>query len=132
MRHRDYLNRLPLPFVGDHVRVKVPEAITAIQELFVIVAYPRRPAQTLKALVELHTKPLGGIGRVLGDVERDFAQISLGFRGESEELPHCVGAFCLARRRSSISWRSSLKTSSPSSNSPRSAWLAPRSSFALS
>lgn len=130
VHHRDYLNWLPLPFVGDDVRVEVPEAIAAVEELFVVVADPRGPAQTRKALVELHTKPLGHIGRVLGDVEQDFAQIGVGFRGENEGLSHCPGAFRLARRRSSINWRSSLKTSSPSSNSPRSAWPAPRSSFA--
>ena len=69
MHYGDYLNRPSLPFVSDNVGVEVPEAIAEVEKFLVVVANPWRSAQMLKAMVELHTKPLGSIGRVFSDVK---------------------------------------------------------------
>jgi hypothetical protein len=47
----DDLNRLFLPKVTDHVRIKVPEAVAAAQEVFVM-PYSGCLGQALQGLVE--------------------------------------------------------------------------------
>jgi hypothetical protein len=126
----DDLNRLRLPDVGHHIGVKVPEAILPAEEFIMVMTNAGRSAQRLKPFVEFRQQPLGGIRAVRGDVEKNLLQVVLGFWGKNKNPLHWLTA--LARRRSSIISRSSSKTSSPSINSPRSAWPAPLSSFALS
>src|ERR1019366_3716054 len=130
MNDADYLNRLRLPHVGHHIGVEVPEAVLPAQEFVMVMTDARRSAQPLKPFVEFRPETLGGIRAVLGDVEQNLLDVVPGFRGKNEKPRHWLVA--LARRRSSIISRSALKTSSPSINSPRSAWRAPSSSFALS
>ncbi len=129
MNNADHLNRLRLPDVGHDIRVKVPKAIPPVQEFFVVMPNARGSAQQLKSFVKFTPQTLGGIRAVLGDVEKYLLQVVLGFLDKNEKPLYRFRAF--ARRRSSIISRSSSKTSSPSINSPRSAWPAPLSSLSL-
>ena len=80
MDHGKDLNRLKLPHVALHVRVKVPEAITAVQKFFVIMSDSRRSTQALKCPVDLGAEPFGDIGAILGYVEKNFAEVGFRFR----------------------------------------------------
>src|SRR5712691_6080235 len=97
-----------------------------------VVADAWRFAQALQSFIDAGPQALSGSGTVFSDAEEDFPQVGFRLRGENKASPHELPDFFLARRRSAISSRSSSKTSSPSINSPRSAWAAPRSSFDLS
>ena len=88
MHDGENLNRLALPDVADNVGVEVPKAIAPVQEFFVIVTDSGRLAQALKGFINLGPDALSRIGAVLGDIEKNVAQVCLCFRGKEEAPLH--------------------------------------------
>src|SRR5579862_1441677 len=131
MDHRDDLNRLRLPNITDHVGVEVPESVASIQKLIMIMTDSRRLPEALQRLVEARAEAFRGIWAVRGDVQENLANVVPGLRREPKAPFHARVAFFLTRLRSSIIWRSSSNTVSPSSSSPRFAWAEPRCNLAF-
>ena len=72
MHNGDNLDRFFLPDVAHHIRVKIPKAVAAVQEFFVIVTDSRRLAQALKRFINLGAEAFGSIRAILGYVEKDL------------------------------------------------------------
>ena len=75
MNHGDDLNRFLLPGVANHVRVEIPEAISAIQEFFVKVADTRRLSQGLQRFIISGSETFSGIGAIRCDIQEDLRQV---------------------------------------------------------
>src|SRR6266852_6143823 len=115
MHNSNNLNRLFLPNVAHDIGVKVPEAVAAVQELFVIVTDSRSLTQALKPLVNLRAEAVSSIRVILGYVEKDLAEVGFRFRSNEKAPLHGRLAFFLTRLRSWMSSRSSSNTLLPSS-----------------
>ena len=121
MNHGDDLNRFLLPGVANHVRVEIPEAISAIQEFFVKVADTRRLSQGLQRFIISGSETFSGIGAIRCDIQEDLRQVGPCFWRKPKPPFHTRVAFFFTRLRSAISRRNSSNTWSASSRSPLSA-----------
>ena len=100
VNHADNLDGFPLPNLADNIRVKVLEAIAAVETLVVEVTGGRRLSQSLEGLIKLRAEALGGVRAVLGNVEEDLTKVGGRLGSEYEAPLHERCAFFPARDRS--------------------------------
>lgn len=80
VNNADYLDRICLPHVCDHVGVEVPEAESSAEQLLMEVADSWRLTQLSETRIEFSSQPFRGFWAFLGDIEQDRSEIVLSFR----------------------------------------------------